>query len=77
LIGSDTAGAGARLLDRTGKPLAVPVAVTERADETAGRRWLVAELALAPLASGEYVLALAVERRGERQEILTAFRLVR
>ena len=77
LIGSDATGLSGRLLDRTGKPMAVPVAVTERADETAGRRWLVSELALAPLTTGEYVLALAVERRGERQEILTAFRVVR
>lgn len=77
LVGADTAGLSARLLDRTGKPLPVPVAVTERADEEAGRRWLVAQVALAPLAAGEYVLALAGERGAERQEILTAFRVVR
>jgi len=68
---------GARLLDRTGKPLPVPVEVTERADEAAGRRWLVAQVALAPLAAGEYVLALAAEQGGERQEVLTAFRVQR
>jgi VWFA-related protein len=77
LLGAGTSGMSARLLDRTGKPLAVPVSVTERAADEPGRRWLVAEVALAPLAAGEYVLALAVERRAERQEILAAFRVVR
>lgn len=75
--GVGVSGMSARLLDRTGKPLAVPVSVTERSEADSGRRWLVAEVGLAPLAAGEYVLALSVERQGERQEVLTAFRVVR
>jgi VWFA-related protein len=68
-----TAGAAgaARLLDRTGKPLAVPVAAALR-DDADGSRWLTAQLALAPLAPGDYVIELA---NGERR-MLSAFRIV-
>jgi hypothetical protein len=66
-----------RLLDRQGHPLAVPVRVSERQDENSGGRWLVAELTLAPLAAGEYVLALGSATEAEHTEVLTAFRVVR
>jgi hypothetical protein len=68
-----TAGAAgaARLLDRTGKPLAVPVAAALR-DDADGSRWLTAQLALAPLAPGDYVIEIA---SGERR-MLSAFRIV-
>ncbi len=48
----------ARLLDRTGKPLAVPVTAAVRT-EPDGSRWMTAQVALAPLAAGDYVIALA------------------
>lgn len=48
----------ARLLDRTGKPLAVPVAVQGR-DEADGSRWQIAQLSLAPLAPGDYAIEIA------------------
>jgi len=49
----------ARLVDRTGSPLQVPVAATARADaEDEGLRWVVAEVALAPLAAGDYEIEL-------------------
>jgi VWFA-related protein len=49
----------ARLMDRTGNPLGVPVTATSRADqEDEGVRWVVAEVVLAPLASGEYEVEL-------------------
>ena len=68
-----TAGAAgaARLLDRTGKPLAVPVAAALR-DDADGSRWLTAQLALAPLAPGDYVIEIV---SGERN-MLSAFRIV-
>ena len=47
------------LLDRLGKPINVPVKV-DQAEPAA----LVAELALAPLAAGDYVLALGAGRSG-------------
>jgi VWFA-related protein len=61
----------ARLLDRTGKPLAVPVAAALR-DDADGSRWRTAQLALAPLAPGDYVIEIA---SGD-QRMLSAFRVV-
>jgi hypothetical protein len=64
----------ARVLDRTGSAVPVPVTVGERADEQTGQRWVTAELALAPLAPGDYVLEIAPA--GARP-ILTALRVIR
>jgi hypothetical protein len=61
----------ARLLDRTGKPLAVPVTVAVRNDAD-GSRWATAQLALAPLAPADYVIELS---SGERR-MISAFRVV-
>jgi hypothetical protein len=41
----------ARILDRTGKPLPIPLIATVR-DDRDGSRWQSTELALAPLALG-------------------------
>jgi len=38
--------------------------------------WATAELVLAPLAPGDYVIRTNVQRGSDRQEILTAFRIV-
>jgi VWFA-related protein len=72
---SATSKAGeARLLDRSGKPIGVTVAVTERTD--AGTRWLVADLNPAPLGAGDYVVELSAERDGRRDVVVTAVRIV-
>ncbi len=63
--------ATARLLDRTGKPLAVPVTAAVR-DEADGSRWVTAQLALAPLAPGDY----AVEMAAGVRRMIAAFRVV-
>jgi hypothetical protein len=63
--------AGARLLDRTGKPLAVPVVAATRTD-TDGTRWATGELALAPLGAGDYV----IEVSAGATRTLVAFRVV-
>ena len=52
-VGADAGAVTGTLLDRQGKPINVPVRI-DRAEPAA----LVAELALAPLAVGDYVLAL-------------------
>jgi VWFA-related protein len=76
----------ARLLDRTGKPLAVPVAANVR-DEADGSRWQTAQLALAPLAAGDYIIELTggaegaggaggAERAVTVKRTLVAFRVV-
>jgi VWFA-related protein len=61
----------ARLLDRTGKPLAVPVAAATRTDAD-GTRWATGELALAPLAPADYVVELSVGST----RTMAAFRVV-
>jgi hypothetical protein len=62
---------GARLLDRTGKLLAVPVAAAMRTDAD-GARWATGELLLAPLAPADYVVEISVG--GTRT--MAAFRVV-
>jgi hypothetical protein len=64
--------ATARLLDRTGKPLQVPVTTSERRDEAGAFRWVIADATLAPLAPGEYAVEVTV---GDARQ-LTAFRMV-
>jgi hypothetical protein len=54
----------ARLLSRTGQPLAIPVAVTER--ETDGRKVVAADLNLAPLTPVSTCIELTVGR-GQRR----------
>ena len=62
---------GARLLDRTGRALPIPVAGSVR-DDAEGFRWQSAELALAPLAPGDYIIELAVGTG----RTLVAFRVI-
>jgi hypothetical protein len=69
---SPTASAGtARLLDRTGKALAVPVASSLR-DDPDGSRWVQAQLSLSPLAPSDYLIELS----GEGQRVLVGFRVI-
>jgi len=51
-----------RLLNRAGQVMQVPVAITERAGADNAPPMVVAELALAPLAAGEYVLEVTATR---------------
>jgi VWFA-related protein len=66
--GGETTG---RLLDRTGKALAVPVTVTVREDPD-GARWLSAHVVLAPLAPADYI----VELTSGTTRTLVGFRIV-
>jgi hypothetical protein len=63
------------LLDRNAKPLQVPVTTGERTDTATGQRWLTADLVLAPLGAGDYVIELTTHQPGEEQKILTAIRV--
>jgi VWFA-related protein len=65
----------ARLLDRTGKPLAIPV-TPSAVDESDGSRWLTAQAALAPLAPGDYVIEVTASTGGAQRRTLTAFRVI-
>ena len=62
---------GARLLDRAGKALSVPVTTAIRSDSD-GSRWATAQLSLAPLAVGDYVIELS---EGNART-LAAFRII-
>lgn len=52
--------AGARLLDRAGQPLHVPVSVSARPDDSGQFRWIVADATLAPLAPGQYTIEVTL-----------------
>ena len=64
--------ATARLLDRRGGVLAVPVQVSDRADDAGQFRWIVADVPLTSIAPGDY----AVEVTQGSAMRLTAFRVV-
>jgi VWFA-related protein len=68
--------ASARLLGRDGQPLPVPVTVSERMDDAQQLRFLVADLTLAPLAPGEYVMEVTLEREGKSEGVAYGFRIV-
>jgi hypothetical protein len=61
----------ARLLDRMGKAMAVPVAASLRSDPD-GMQWLTGELQLTPLGPGDYIVEVAA---GD-VKTLTPFRVV-
>ena len=65
----------ARLLTREGKPLAVVVNYSTRADAK-GQQLAVAEAMLAPLAAGEYVLELSLAKDGKTEVVSYGFRLI-
>jgi VWFA-related protein len=65
----------AQLLDRAGKGLAVPVTTTTR-DDADGSRWQTAQVALAPLAAGDYVIELSDASGDVSKRTLLAFRVI-
>lgn len=64
----------AEVLDRMGKLIAVPVRTSTRTED--GMTWASAELSLAPLAAGDYLIRLKAESGGKGQEVIAGFRLV-
>jgi hypothetical protein len=72
--GGESDTAAARLLDRTGKPMPVPVAGEVFVDSN-GLRWLTARVALAPLAPGDYIIELS-NGGDSAPRVLTAIRIV-
>ena len=64
--------AKARLLDRNGNPLSVPVQVSERPDQSGDFQWIVVDATLAPFAPGDYALEVT---QGKAKQV-TGFRIV-
>jgi VWFA-related protein len=63
------------LLDRNGTKTAVPVVTAERTDAATGQRWLTADITLAPLGAGDYVVELTVTSGSQQNKTLTAIRV--
>ena len=63
----------ARLLARDGSPLPVPVTLTER--DRDGTPMLAADLNLAPLAVGDYVIELTANAGGQSEKAYVAIRI--
>jgi VWFA-related protein len=64
-----TTSVSAEILDRAGKPINVPVHASTRVE--GGVTWATAEVSLAPLAAGDYVVRISAGKTS----VLTAFRL--
>jgi VWFA-related protein len=60
------------LLDRNGHPLPIPIQTGERLDASTGQRWLTADLTLAPLGAGDYLVQLT---RADGTKTLTGIRV--
>ena len=71
---SDSSEFSARLLDRTGKVMQVPVPTSMR-DEADGSKSQSATLALAPLATGDYLIELIASQSAGPARTLIAFRV--
>jgi VWFA-related protein len=69
------AGSG-RILDRAGQPLPVPVALTTRTDP-GGTHWVTADVTLAPLGAGDYLVETAFTTGGGEEKVVTAIRVAR
>jgi hypothetical protein len=72
LATSSTEAVAARLVDATGQPMTVPVQVSERPEPSGAFRWVVVDLAVAPLAAADY--GIEVTQGPARQ--VTAFRVI-
>jgi VWFA-related protein len=63
------------LLDRNGAKTAVPVTVGERSDTASSQRFLTADITLAPLGPGDYVVELTATQGAEQKRTLVALRV--
>jgi len=64
------------LLDRNGTKTGVPVTVGARTDAS-GQRWVTADVTLAPLGAGDYLIELTSAGGSEQKRTLVAIRVTR
>ena len=63
------------ILDRNGTQTAVPVTIGDRTDIGSGQHWLTADVTLAPLGAGDYVIELTSVAGSEQKRTLVAIRV--
>jgi hypothetical protein len=68
--------AAARLLGRDGQALNVGIAIGERTDAASAERFVVADLLLAPLAQGDYVLEVTLAHGDKKESATYGFRVI-
>jgi VWFA-related protein len=76
-VAADVKPGTGRMLDRAGQPLAVPVTVGERTDDASGQHWITADVTLAPLAPGDYVIEVGTLEKSGEVRVVSAIRVVR
>ena len=54
-----------------------PSSVGERTEETTGQRWITADVSLAPLSPGDYVIEVTIAKEAGEERVLTPIRVVR
>ena len=75
-LAGDGFTATGRLLTREGSATALVVSFNTRTDEATKQQFGVADLALAPLAEGEYVLELSLVKNGRTEAVSYGFRII-
>ena len=75
LAGEGFSGTG-RVLTREGSAMPLVVTYSTRTDEASKRQFGVADVTLAPLAAGEYVLELSLTKSGKTELVAYGFRII-
>ena len=75
LAGDAFSGTG-RLLTREGHPTPLIVSFTQRTDDSTKQQFGVADVTLAPLAEGEYVVELSLTKGGKTEVVTYGFRMI-
>jgi hypothetical protein len=75
-LSGDGFTATGRLLTREGQATALIVPFSTRTDDATKQQYGVADLTLAPLAEGEYVLELSLVKNGKTDNVSYGFRII-
>ncbi len=51
--------------------------MAERTDDATGQHWITADVALSPLAPGDYAIEIAATDKGTESRVVAAIRVVR